>query len=367
MEDGSRFLYFYTLHNQEHSIELIKRVVSLCKVIDYFQLKNEDFYILFLCCYLHDVSMAIQPDLESFTADNEKTDMISCEFYNELKKIIEASSYNKKEIKKLMKEAFEKVNEHFESVARDNHTYDSASFIKNNLDLYYLDFTVRKEVASVSEAHGYNAEDIYDLKSMARTENVSEKYLMILLRLADLVDGTKDRVSLNILRHNISNMPEESKFHWVTHAITDGIDVTSKYKFDFIKGSEKRNGFISVLNKKYLSETIVVTINVNECNLTTVPCNRCKNASAQLVKGDDEIVINLGNGNMCDDKKCTFLCKWLMKKNSYLLSELNALQLYFNRNKSNLFETKIQIKINFSNAKSVDSKYYDIVCKKINC
>lgn len=365
-KNGSRFLYFYTLHNQEHSIELIKRVVSLCKVIDYFQLKNEDFYILFLCCYLHDVSMAIQPQIESFTADNEQTDIISTKFYSELKRTIELTSYDKEATKKLMKQAFEMVNEYFESVARDQHAYDSASFIKNNIDLFYLDPTVRKEVAAISEAHCYNSIDVFDLKSVARTECISEKYLMILLRLADLVDGAKDRVSLNILRHNISNMPEESKFHWVTHAITDGVDITSEYRFETEHIPTNENEFISVLNKKYLNEIIVVTINVNEYNLTNVTCNKCRNAHAKLVKKENKILIDIGKEETCDEKTCTFLCKWLMTKNSYLLSELNALQLYFNRNASNLFNTKIQIKINFSNAQSIDSKYYDIVDKKIN-
>ncbi len=362
-KNGSRFLYFYTLHNQEHSIELIKRATSLCKVIDYFQLKSEDFYMLFLCCYLHDVSMAIQPQIESFTADNEQTDIISADFYSQLSKI---TNYDKQQIKALMKQAFEKVNEYFESVARSQHAYDSAYFIKNNKDLSYLSPTVRKEVASISEAHGYDEKDVYDLKSTARTECISEKYIMILLRLADLVDGAKDRVSLNILRHNISNMPEESKFHWVTHAITDGVDITSEYIFNPEIDSKVKNDFTSVLNKKHLSEIIVVTIRVNAYNLTTVKCNRCKNSYAKLKKDENQIVIDIGSDKLCNDQECTFLCKWLMTKNSYLLSELNALQLYFNRNRSNLFDTKIQIKINFSNAHSVDSQYYDIVDKKIN-
>jgi len=134
-KNGSRFLYFYTLHNQEHSIELIKRTVSICKVIDYFQIKREDYYILFLCCYLHDISMAIQPKIDSFTADNEQTDIISSEFYYDFHKVLDLNCYEKEQIKEMMKCAFEKVNAYFEAVARDNHAYNSASFIKNNSDL----------------------------------------------------------------------------------------------------------------------------------------------------------------------------------------------------------------------------------------
>ena len=364
-KNGSRFLYFYTLHNQEHSIELIKRTVSICKVIDYFQIKREDYYILFLCCYLHDVSMAIQPKIDSFTADNEQTDIISSEFYYNFHKVLDLNCYEKEQIKEMMKYAFEKVNAYFEAVARDNHAYNSASFINNNSDLSYLDATVRNEVASISEAHVYDWKDVYDLKSKARTECISEKYLMILLRLADLVDGAKDRVSLNILRHNISNMPIESQFHWVTHAITDGIEIKSEYEFKVKKGQTNKK-FASVLNKDNLTETIIVTINVNEYNLTNVNCNNCREASAKLDNNKKQIIIDIGKDKKCDEKCCTFLCKWLMTKNSYLLSELNALKLYFERNASNLFNSKVQIRINFSNATKVSSEYYSIVDKKIN-
>lgn len=364
-KNGSRFLYFYTLHNQEHSIELIKRTVSICKVIDYFQIKREDYYILFLCCYLHDISMAIQPKIDSFTADNEQTDIISSEFYYDFHKVLDLNCYEKEQIKEMMKCAFEKVNAYFEAVARDNHAYNSASFIKNNSDLSYLDATVRNEVAAISEAHVYDWKDVYDLKSKARTECISEKYLMILLRLADLVDGAKDRVSLNILRHNISNMPIESQFHWVTHAITDGIEIKSEYEFK-VKKDQSNEQFLSVLNKDYLTETIIVNINVNEYNLTNVNCNNCREASAKLDKNKKRIIIEIGKDEKCDKKCCTFLCKWLMTKNSYLLSELNALKLYFDRNASNLFKSKVQIRINFSNATKVSSEYYSIVDKKIN-
>lgn len=228
-----------------------------------------------------------------------------------------------------------------------------------------MDATVRNEVAAISEAHVYDWKDVYDLKSKARTECISEKYLMILLRLADLVDGAKDRVSLNILRHNISNMPIESQFHWVTHAITDGIEIKSEYEFK-VKKDQSNEQFLSVLNKDYLTETIIVNINVNEYNLTNVNCNNCREASAKLDKNKKRIIIEIGKDEKCDKKCCTFLCKWLMTKNSYLLSELNALKLYFERNASNLFNSKVQIRINFSNATKVSSEYYSIVDKKIN-
>ena len=55
-----------------------------------------------------------------------------------------------------------------------------------------------------------------------------------------------------------------------------------------------------------------------------------------------------------------------MTKNNYLSEELYALQKYFNRNQQNLFDSRVKIVIDYSNADAVDSNYYSIVDKKIN-
>lgn len=56
-KNGSKHLYFYTLHNQEHAIVLIQNIVKLIHAIDFLKISAIDYYILFLACYLHDISM----------------------------------------------------------------------------------------------------------------------------------------------------------------------------------------------------------------------------------------------------------------------------------------------------------------------
>lgn len=46
-KNGSKYLYFYTLHNQEHAIELIKNVIKIIHAFDYFQISSLDYYIIF--------------------------------------------------------------------------------------------------------------------------------------------------------------------------------------------------------------------------------------------------------------------------------------------------------------------------------
>ena len=70
--NGSKFLNSYTLHNEEHAVTLITKSLELTNRIDYFVLKDIDFYILFLACYLHDISMVIHPDMGRLSSENGK-------------------------------------------------------------------------------------------------------------------------------------------------------------------------------------------------------------------------------------------------------------------------------------------------------
>lgn len=366
--NGSRFLYFYTLHNQEHSIELIKSSVNICKMFDFLQIKSIDYYILFLACYLHDISMILQPSIDSFLENNSQTDEIYSSFLKFKQELFydvdldELHFDNKSKIKLVMKDAFERVNYYSESISRDNHVASSASFIKSSSDLDFIDLPIRAVVSAVSAAHGANCTDIYGLKSNAKSDIVSEKYMMILLRIADLLDIAKDRVSLDILDRNIANMPKISQYHWITHSAIDKFEIESEYKFQNQDFDNKN--FISVLKRENFIETIIVQIYLNTSNLTNVKPLNCKNVSSTLNLDNEFIEIEIGKGKKCTGK-CNFLCKWMCHKNAYLLPELNALQQYIERTPNLNFTTQIKVKLNFNNAKALKSDYFDIVNEQI--
>lgn len=362
--NGSRFLYFYTLHNQEHSVELIKSSVNICKMFDFLQIKSIDYYILFLACYLHDISMILQPSIDSFLENNSQTDEIYSSFLKFKQELFSGSNKdefhfdNKANVKTVMKDAFERVNYYFESLSRDTHVTSSASFIKTTSDLNFIDLPIRAIVSAVAAAHGAVCTDIYGLKSNAKSDVVSEKYMMILLRVADLLDIAKDRVSLDILDRNIANMPKISQYHWITHSAIDKFEIKSEYKFQNENLADEK--FISVLMRENFIETIIVQIYLNTSNLTNVKPLRCKDVSSTLNLDDEFIEIEVGKGKSCIGK-CNFLCKWVCHKNAYLLPELNALQQYIERTPNLNFTTKIKVRLNFYNAKALKSDYFDIV------
>lgn len=366
--NGSRFLYFYTLHNQEHSVELIKSSVNICKMFDFLQIKSIDYYILFLACYLHDISMILQPSVDCFLENNSQTDEIYSSFLKFKQELFSGANAdefhfdNKSNVKTVMKDAFERVNYYFESLSRDTHVASSASFIKATPDLNFIDLPIRAIVSAVAAAHGANCTDIYGLKSNAKSDVVSEKYMMILLRVADLLDIAKDRVSLDILDRNITNMPKISQYHWITHSAIDRFEIKSEYKFQNENLDDEE--FISVLKRENFIETIIVQIYLNTSNLTNAKPLRCKDVSSTLNLDDEFIVIEVGKGKKCIGE-CNFLCKWICHKNAYLLPELNALQQYIERTPNLNFTTKIKVKLNFDNAKALKSDYFDIVNEQI--
>lgn len=376
-KNGSKYLHFYTLHNEEHSIELIRQSVKITKTIDYLKLKSDDYYILFLACYLHDISMALHPNLEMFSSENEETDFIYSEWkrdvYNMLdidlsldnstkKYVTELEKISKFEIKNLLLSYFRKLDEYFETNIRSQHASRSASFIKEQYDLRFLDKAFLQLVADVSEAHYFNAEDVYKLKSKAKEDLFDIKYIMIVLRLADLLDMTRERISTSFMNQNVKHMSNVSKYHWISHLSINDCHIESEFKTP----DSFKDGQVEI------DEKIKVIINLNTCQLTSVKKSSiCSNWSAQFNKDKNSIQIQIKEHNNKNDKKgcsmpkCNLSCKWFVTKQKYLFEELYELQRYLNRNENNIFKTSFSVELRFENSDSIKQEYLDVVLENI--
>jgi hypothetical protein len=91
--NGSKFLNSYTLHNEEHAVTLISKSLELTNRIDYFMLKDVDFYILFLACYLHDISMVIHPDLGRLSSENGQNLVLIADLMTQMQEEVLSSTY----------------------------------------------------------------------------------------------------------------------------------------------------------------------------------------------------------------------------------------------------------------------------------
>lgn len=365
--NGSKFLNAFTLHNEEHAVTLIKHSVDLVNRIDYFSLKKVDYYILFLACYLHDISMVIHPDLGSFSSEKgynvvlisslmDKMQKEANDFYNlKTEENVKAEKNdNLKQAGNFIIDIFNQVYAYFENNIRSHHPADSANFIRGKASslLNYLSPTLLSFVAKVSESHGYDVLEVYGLKSRAQNDTVSLKYMMMLIRLADLLDVSNDRVNYHLLGQNLKNLSETSRFHWISHLVTDNVVLNVDYKVD----PEKK------LVEKPITEIINLELYLNVKYLTAFnPRKACDYCFSQL--SDDCITISIvGNKKeCCNSEVCTFLCKWMMEKHYYLIQELAYLKDYLFSVNNSMIQTEINFKIFFCNDMKLDADMFDSV------
>lgn len=236
-QNGSKFLNSYTLHNEDHAVTVIRKAVDLVGKIQYLSLKKADFYLVFLAAYLHDISMVIHPDLKSINKSREVlTDAMRKvqSFFTEMEKAKGDPSYSNdiyKEAAKFLRTVFQDVYDYFETSVRESHASESARFITGRREIFtFLAPTDLSVVARVGEAHGLDVSDVFGLRSWAAEDAVSEKYMMMILRLADLQDVANDRINYHLLRQNVAHMSQAARFHWVSHLITDSIRMIPEYR-----------------------------------------------------------------------------------------------------------------------------------------
>lgn len=369
---------------------LVNNAVHIVRTIDYFVLKPIDYYILFLSCYLHDISMVIHPDLYILGSANSNTfDFVSEQILkmqnavDEFFKLGEDNPVHNDEIEKKRKrnvhfkeagnhlvEVFEAVYDFFSDRTRVRHHTESADFIlsKAHSLLSYLEPTLVSFVAKVSESHCWDYKDVYGLKTRAKRDTVSLKYLMILIRLADLFDVANDRVNYHLLRQNISFMAGISRFHWISHLITDKLEFDADYETPCLdeKGNFIEQNIYMPLYDKPITEILIVRLYLNVKYLTTIKnTEKCEGCNCCLNDGRIEINIMDGpenvNGIQCENDKCTLICRWMMKKHEWLVQELRALNEYLYSVNNPLIQTKIKLEIICKNDMKLDADLFDDV------
>lgn len=356
--NGSKFLYSYTLHNEEHAVTLINKSVELTNRIDYFNLKDTDYYILFLACYLHDISMVIHPDLHELSSvkDLENHNFIS-EKMDEMKEEVQKYHTLKngdariKEAGNFIVTIFNEVYNYYEEYVRSRHAKDSAKFIleQEKLLFKYLEPTLLSVVARVSKSHGADVHEIYGPKSTAKDDVVSLKYLMLLIRLADLQDVANDRVNYYLLRQNIKNLSLTSRYHWISHLITDKIELETQYCTLPSKEGEE-------MPEQIIIETINLNLFLNFKQQIEVP-ERLRCRGCQCHYEPDVIRIEIKGEEKPEYRcngQCSILCYWMMKKHEYFINELVALRDYLNSVNNSLIKSEINFNIHYADEMKLD-------------
>lgn len=198
--------------------------------------------------------------------------------------------------------------------------------------------------------------DVYGLKSRAKDDTISLKYLMILIRLADLLDVANDRVNYHLLRQNLKNLSTTSKFHWISHLVTDKIVLNTDYiSDDNVEMSDKP-----------ITEVIKIELYLNVKQLTVAKsAKKCE--GCELKKGAEKDCLwvrikgGLDSTVECSEDACTVLCRWMMRKHDWLIKELIALNNYLYSVNNSLFKTNINFIIRYRDEMRLDADMFDSV------
>lgn len=341
-KNGSKFLHFYTLHNAEHSITLIRKCIELTTACGYFKLTSTEFYILFLSCYLHDISMVTYPDLNSFDENKVNSQTHTINWQNEILK------------------HYDLVDKFFEEDIRNNHPKNSATIIRKGRLGFELDEFVRNAVARISEAHGAEATDIYTHND--DPEIINSQKLKIMLRIVDILDMCEERVSPYYLSLTEQQIPDTSKFHWISHLAIKSCNFDTKY--DFVDEIDD-DICATLLDFKNIKEQIrlIIKLNTRQETSTNLPGNLCENII--VTQNNDGVNAQICEGK-CNMNRCPFVCRWMNKKSEYLLPELYELQKLLN-DRREYYNTNFSIEYKYSDTEQMGrhipfiSRYLDEV------
>lgn len=227
-KNGSRDLTYYTLHNQEHSVELIQNYMNLNKqMLSKLSLNKDETFILFAACYLHDIGMlkGLTKE-EKFDINNKKI----IDYYNNIMKKSTVSGAVK--IENILTKFYEindLTNVLIEDIVRGEHAIRSSIEIQNDHNLPLSDLE-KKYVAEVSYNHMKNTDEIYGLqnKQLFRKKNIDIRKISMWLRLLDLTDITKYRVTQEVFDRYFDRMSVVSRFHWIKHLCIDDLNISVK-------------------------------------------------------------------------------------------------------------------------------------------
>lgn len=363
-KNGSKFLNDYTLHNEDHAICLIRQCVHLCNTIDYLNLKRQDFYPLFLACYLHDISMVIHPNLDDFCKNIPET----VEVVTNLVARGELCGCKGNVTRQGVLRAFRAVFEYFERLVRDNHAQDSALYIQkcDGAGFEFIDKSVLSIVAEVGKSHGAAADAVYEEKSEARRSIYSMKYMKILIRLADLMDMCSDRVSFYRMQDMLKAMSPVSRFHWISHLYTESARISTRYR-DISHNENK-----PPIDQHAILETIQVDVFLKAAPWVGYSnsgvCSKCylmEQSEENMSIESESFTISSEGGFKPAKDICPLSCLWFMKKNKWLLEELLMLKKYLNEVNTRVFKTTFEIRYNCLKEHDVPEDMLDYIKEQL--
>ena len=257
---------FFTLHNHEHSVELIRILSKLNKVsngIIFNELNMYEFYVLIMAIYFHDLGMLYfnYDDLRKITSDEESRKFEAVQTVYLMTKVIDFKhNANRNQRITMILELFKQHKEYRSNYTRKNHHLTTSRFheISEITQLGLGTF-----VKMVCNNHGLYFDQMNKTNEYINGEKLDIVKISTFLRFADSLDNCKNRVSNTMYQSINKYVSRDDKdditiSHWAKHLLIDSIS----YKFD-----SKSKIILVILNFNEKINTSLKTVNNKESNI----------------------------------------------------------------------------------------------------
>lgn len=327
-KNGSKDCFFYTLHNQDHALQLIKKIHLLIEESGFaiFMNKKEAFR-LFAACYLHDIAMLSPPSKKLI--DNKGSNGFK-KFSENIVSLpkIDPKRFKDKITFKALLDIHKHVESYYEALVRDQHPYITEEVLNGDYPNLPLSVAERRDIGLICSAHGWYKKDIENLLTDDLHDGrhpLNLKLLSLLLRIGDLCDVSGDRVSRDVLDRNYSRMDDLSIFHWAKHLSVERLEI------ERVTGSSTKHSLVRIgilhnyLPNMHLEEGLIK--------------ERCKEICK--VPSANEVISQLSGPS---GETCRFHCIFINAVYRYFFEEVDFINRYFkDKNIPVSFELKIAL------------------------
>lgn len=236
-KNGAQDMPFYTLHNQEHSIELIRTLSKIDERLNgrlFSRMNMIEKYTLFMSIYVHDLGMLFfsSEDLMQGNkcSQSQKIEMIIQKQFKQIQK--NGMNFTRGRIIRSALDFHKQVSFYRTEKTRSEHSYNSRRFSD---EFKFIIPELKQVVLEIANNHYSDIEKMYVQDIWFEMSKIDVRYLSILLRVADSLDQSINRVSNTLYTYfekYVEEMDSTSISHWAKHMLVKNILFERRDKSD---------------------------------------------------------------------------------------------------------------------------------------
>lgn len=236
-KNGAQDMPFYTLHNQEHSIELIRILSKIDERLNgrlFSRMNMIEKYTLFMSIYVHDLGMLFFSSEDLMQGNkcpqSQKIEMLIQKQFKQIQK--NGMHFTRGKIIRGALDFHKQVSFYRTEKTRSEHSYNSRRFSE---EFKFIIPELKQVVLEIANNHYSDIKKMYVQDTWFEMSKIDVRYLSILLRVADSLDQSINRVSNTLYTYfekYVEEMDSTSISHWAKHMLVKNILFERRDKSD---------------------------------------------------------------------------------------------------------------------------------------